>query len=313
MSLVIKEIKGRDYYYSFLSYRLVKKTKSFSRYIGLKKPTEKELRAIEDKFRTELIQKLSGKTYSCLLVDNDEVIKSLLFSVAFDKKYQKLTSLRRRKYDIDSMVRFTLTTLTTEEVDVDLSDVTNALIKASRLTLRERISKNMLSAIESIKRPHKLDKRYLLELHNTIMATFEVKNPGKLRERQVYLYRKGSLGSSNDRELRYRPPAHNKIVKLLGEFLQWYNKTDLNPVEKAAFAHYRLYKIHPFLDGNKRVCRLIFNKTLFDGKFPLINVSVNKDAYFEALIKSVETGNPKEFVEFVFKQYYQQVKIFLMS
>jgi Fic/DOC family. len=58
-------------------------------------------------------------------------------------------------------------------------------------------------------------------------------------------------------------------------------------------AHYKLYKIHLFLDGNKRICRLIFNKMLIDDHFPLINISVNKEAYFDSLILSVETNNPK--------------------
>ncbi len=311
MALLVKKIRGGNYYYSFLSYRVATKPKSFSKYIGSRKPTEKELEKIENIFRIGLIQKLSGKTYSGSLVDKDEIVKSLLFSAAFNKKYQKLTNSKRRKYDIDSMVRFTLTTLTTEEVDVDLTDVTNALVKASGLTLREQISKNMLRAVESIKKPHKLDREYILELHNTIMSTFEQKSPGNFRKKQVYLYKKGSFDSSGDRELKYRPPEHKKVIKLLEKFLRWYNDTDLNPVEKAAIAHYQLYMIHPFLDGNKRICRLIFNKTLFDSKFPLINISINKEAYFDALIRSVETEDPRNFVEFAFKQYYQQIKTFL--
>ncbi len=311
MALVIKKIKGKNYYYAFLSYFLIDKTKSFSRYIGTKKPSERELRKIEDKFKGELIQRLASEDYSNSYVSKDEVIKSLLFSAAFDRKYHKLPSLRRRKYDIDSTVIFTLTTLTTEEVAVDLTDVKNALNKTSALTPRELISKNMLRAVESIKRHHKLDSAYLLGLHRTIMATFETKNPGAFRKKQVYLYRKGSFGPSGDRELEYRPPDHSKIIKLLDKFFDWYDKSNLNPIEKAAIAHYDLYRIHPFLDGNKRICRLVFNKTLLDSHFPLINISVNKEAYFDALVSSVETNNPNLFVEFAFKQYYLQVRTFL--
>ena len=52
-------------------------------------------------------------------------------------------------------------------------------------------------------------------------------------------------------EIGYRPPHYTKVGKLLDEFIEWYNATPLNPLEKAAQAHYKLYKIHPFLDGNK--------------------------------------------------------------
>lgn len=311
MTLVIRKIKGKKYYYSSLSYFLVSKSRSFSKYIGPKKPTEKALKKVELKFKEELILRLSGKDYSNSLIGRDEVIRSLLFSVEFDKKYRKLTSLRRRKYDIDSTVIFTLTTLTTEEVDVDLVDVKNALNKTSGLTLREQISKNMLHAVESIRQHHKLSSEYLLKLHHTIMATFETKTPGEFRKKQVYLYRKGSFGPSGDKELAYCPPSSKKITRMLDSFFGWYVGSNLNPIEKAALAHYLLYRIHPFLDGNKRICRLIFNKTLMDDHFPLINISVNKEAYFDALVSAVEANNPKPFVEFSLKQYYLQVREFL--
>ena len=311
MSLIIKEIKGRRYYYSFLSYRLPKGPKSFSKYIGLEKPSDRGLKEIEDAFKRELIQRLSGKGYSNSIITKDEVIKSLLFSLEFNKKYNGLTTPRRRKYDIDSTVMFTLTTLITEEIDVDLTDIRNAFNKVRGLTLRELISKNMLRAVESIKYRHKLDANYLLELHRTIMATFETKTPGKFRKKQVYLYNRGSAGLFEDRELKYRPPQYDKVTKLLSEFFSWYSKSTLNPVEKATVAHYNLYKIHPFLDGNKRICRLIFNKTLLDNHFPLINISADKEAYFNALVAAVESNDSKPFVEFAFKQYYSQVRAFL--
>ncbi|MDE1824591.1 MAG: Fic family protein, partial [Candidatus Micrarchaeota archaeon] len=273
MSLVTKKIHGKDYYYSFLSYFLLDKSKSFSKYIGVLKPTTTKLNRIENSFKEELIKKISGKEYTCKLTDKDEVIKTLLFAKLFNKKYQKMTELRRRKYDIDSTVSFILTTLTTEEVDVDLTDVTNALVKSSKLTEKELISRNMLRAVESIKHHHKLDKEYLLELHKMIMESFKTKTPGRFRDRQVYLHRRGEHSPTGGTELKYRPPKYIDVDKLINGFLIWYNASDLNPIEKATLTHYNLYKIHPFLDGNKRICRLIFNKTLIDNDFPLVNIS----------------------------------------
>jgi Fic family protein len=306
MALVIKKIKGKSYYYSFLSYFLLNKSKSFSKYIGVSKPQEKELHRIENSFKEEIIYKISGKPYTAEILNKDEIIKSLLFKDIFNKKYQNLTELRKRKYDIDSTIQFTLTTLTTEEVDVDINDVRRALEKESRLTQREQISKNMLEAVESIKQKHMLDEKYLLELHKTIMASFETKTPGRFRKRRVYLRMRGS-------EISYHPPDYSKIKELIDAFITWYNSSDLNPIEKAGMAHYKLYKIHPFLDGNKRICRLVLNKTLLDNGFPLINISYEKGAYFDALVDSVEDEKPKVFIEFTLKQYYAQVKAFLIE
>lgn len=311
MALVIKRIKGREYYYLFLSYFLVGRSKSFSRYVGIKRPAQKELSRMEDDFRSSIMLALSGKNYAPEMVGKDEVIRALLFRDLFYKRYRKLTEPRRRKYDIDSTVLFTLTTLTTEDVDVSLSDVRNALGGGYHLTQRERISRNMLNSVESIKKPHKLDKDYLLWLHKTAMASFETKSPGHLRDRQVYLYKAGAA-SPVETEIAYRPPHHSKIDELLDEFIEWYKSSRLDPLEKATMAHYRLYRIHPFLDGNKRVCRLLFNKTLIDGGFPMLNVSMDKEGYFEALIESAERNRAKILVDFVFKQYYRQVRDFLI-
>lgn len=311
MTLVAKKIKGKTYYYSFLSYFLVNNPKSFSKYVGAKRPRGKELAVIEELFKKELVLRISGKEYSNALLSTDDVIRTLLFRDLFNKKYTSLNDLERRKYDIDSTVSFTLTTLTTEEVDVDLKDIENALKKKSGFTTREQISKNMLNAVERIKLNHKLDEKYLLELHGRIMSGFEGKTPGKFRKRQVYLYRREEYGGIGGVELSYKPPGYEKIEVLIEEFLRWHSSSPLNPIEKAAVAHYKLYAIHPFLDGNKRICRLIFNKILLESSFPLINISLKKEEYFDALVKAIETHRPKVFVDFALKQYYIQVRRFL--
>lgn len=312
MGLVIKKIKGKAYYYSFLSYFLFGGSKSFSKYIGVKKPAKRELTELEDRFKERIIARLSGKQYTTESVSKNDLIKSLLFRDLFDKKYKRLSGAMKRKYDIDSTILFTLTTLTTEEVDVSLSDVKNAFEKYSSLTQKEQISRNMLNAVESIREPHPLDKKYLLELHKMTMASFETKSPGRIRNRQVYLY-KTDKDNMLGVQLAYRPPPSNRVNGLLDEFIRWYTASRLNPIEKATIAHYKLYRIHPFLDGNKRICRLVFNKTLLNEGFPLLNVSAEKELYFEALIDSVEKAQVKVLVEFVLKQYYKQIKAFLAS
>jgi Fic family protein len=312
MVLRQKLVKGKKYYYFDLSYFIVNKSKTFSKYIGVKKPITKELKLIENNFKNEIIKKLSNKIYSKKLISKDDIIRSILFKDLFKKKYDSLTTIKRNKYDTESVDSFTLTTLTTEEVDVDKTDITNARNKKSSLTQREQISKNMLNAITSIKEEHLLDKQYFLGLHKTIMGTFKKKSPGKIRSRNVHLFTKDDehpLG----RELSYTPPHFNKVNGLLDEFINWYRESTLSPIEKAAIAHYKIYRIHPFLDGNKRMCRLLVNKTLFDQKFPLLNISEEKEEYFSTIVDAVENNNPKVLVDFTLKTYYTQIKKFIAN
>jgi len=200
--------------------------------------------------------------------------------------------------------------LTTEDVDVDLNDVVNASKKRSvKLSAGEAISKNMLDGIDFIRKKNKLDEKYLLKLHKIIMSKFETKNPGKFRERQVYIYKHDNEGAKV--EINYRPPAPKKMLKQLKKQIEWYNTIDLNPLEKAFVVHMELYTSHPFLDGNKRICRLILNKTLIDNGFPLLNISAEREEYFDSLIKSTETKKYNAFVKFSLQEYYRQIKEFL--
>lgn len=310
MTLRTKAIKGKKYYYLDVSYFVSSKSKTFSKYVGTKKPIENEIEKIEESFKSEIISKLAGKQYNNDLISKDELIKALLFRDAFNNVFLSLSGVQKRKYEIDSTILFTLTTLTTEGVDVGHRDVQNAFGKNKQLNMREQISKNMLNAVASIKGNHIFDKKYLLELHKTIMASFEEKTPGRIRKQQVYLHMqdiKNPLG----KEIAYRPPHYNRLNKLIDEFVVWYTSTKLNPIEKAALAHYKFYKIHPFLDGNKRICRLILNKTLLDEGFPLLNISAKKERYFQSLIDSVEKDTPKKLAEFTLKEFFRQTKEFL--
>jgi hypothetical protein len=205
MALRIKTVRGGEYYYLDLSYFVINKSKTFSKYVGAKKPLEKNIAKIEDGFKSEIISKLSGKRYDVKLISKDHVIKSLLFRGAFNNVFSSLTKYQKRRYENDSTILFTLTTLTTEGVDVGLMDVRNAFEKTRKMNTAERISKNMLKAVESIKESHTVDKKYLLNLHRTIMSGFEDKTPGRLRGKRVYLRMQDAM-NPHGKEIAYRPP-----------------------------------------------------------------------------------------------------------
>ena len=95
----------------------------------------------------------------------------------------------------------------------------------------------------------------------------------------------------------------------LEKFFEWFERNkDVHPLELAALVHLKIHLIHPFKDGNKRMCRLLFNKILQDASYPILNISKDTSEYFKDLIKSVESGNEKFFVEFCYKAFLKQVK-----
>jgi Fic family protein len=313
MPIIKKKVKNKEYYYFSLSFRILNKTKNFRKYIGSIKPTLEKLKNIEDNFCNEIIKKYLPDKFESKYLTKKQLIKIILFNETYFKKYNSLSTTKRNKCDIDKTVLFTLTTLTTEEVDVDLKDVLGAVNKKEKdLNLREQICKNMLSALEYIKNKENLNLNYIRKIHKITMADFETKKPGFFRDKQVYIYLKHTKNILNS-EIKCRPPRYGLIVDKLKKITDWYNNIEMNPLEKAVITHFEVYKIHPFLDGNKRVCRLLFNKVLLDNGFPLINISDKKNQYFDALVNSVEKNDPTYLVKFTYKRYLKEILDFLKS
>ena len=148
----------------------------------------------------------------------------------------------------------------------------------------------------------------VLRLHGLIMSSFEDKSPGQLRDDQMIISKFDAL-TFQPREINYRPPSPEKVASEYRNFFKWLDgHKNIHPLELAALVHLKLYLIHPFKDGNKRLCRLLFNKVLEDAGYPILNISKDTSEYFKELIKSVESGNEKFFVKFCYKAFLKQVK-----
>ena len=99
----------------------------------------------------------------------------------------------------------------------------------------------------------------------------------------------------------FKPPAPNEMYRQVKNFFaDLPYRTDLNPIELAAWTHAEFVKIHPFVDGNGRTSRMLMNYQLMDGGF--LPISIAKESrleYFEALEAYAVDGNLTPFAEMV--------------
>ena len=127
----------------------------------------------------------------------------------------------------------------------------------------------------------KLDLNLILQAHKVLMHNVRggIMNPGQLRTVQNYIVRY----SGKVRQVRYVPPPHRSVQLMLEDMMEFLRKTPdgkMSGLVQCAMAHYQFEAIHPFLDGNGRVGRLLlpvilhFKDILPD---PLLYLS----AYFE--------------------------------
>lgn len=112
---------------------------------------------------------------------------------------------------------------------------------------------------------------------------------------------------------KHKPPAPSEMYYQIKEFFSNMNsKSDLNPIELAAWTHAEFVKIHPFVDGNGRTSRLIMNYQLMRNGF--LPVSVNKEdrlEYFNYLEEYAVNDNLALFADFIAELEEQQLDEYL--
>lgn len=319
-SLIGRKIDGKTYFYLDKNIKLGgKKWKKISIYLGKKKPSRKELKKkekeLEKKAKKEMSKffdkKLSKFKFSFLsrkeLIEVERTKGNFLF------RFNKLSEAKRREFNKSQILNFVYTTLRTEGVDVDFSDVETAYTilqkKKGEYTFDSKviISSSMITGFNYLSKI-KITEKDILRLHGLIMSSFEDKNSGELRDDQRIIARFNPQTLMSE-EINYRPPSPKLVKKEFEKFFDWFEENkNVHPLELAALVHLKIYLIHPFKDGNKRMCRLLFNKIIEDAGYPILNISKDTSEYFRELIKSVETGNEKFFVKFCYKTFIKQVK-----
>lgn len=149
---------------------------------------------------------------------------------------------------------------------------------------------NYISAMEQgLNRISEVDISFLLSLHKVLITGTRgaSKKPGFLREIQNYI---GPPGSTIF-EAVFVPPPPEKVEALLRDLLIfWKNDDSIPPLIKASLIHAQFETIHPFLDGNGRLGRLLITLFLCEKKVlhkPLLYLSLylkrNQDLYYQLL------------------------------
>ena len=138
-----------------------------------------------------------------------------------------------------------------------------------------------------------INKQFILDLHSLVVK--ETLRPelegqiGKLRNVQVYI-----------RGAKWLPPKPEDVSNEVKRLLAWYsqNKRKLHPLILASYFHTAFEQIHPFVDGNGRVGRLVMNFILHKNGYPMINIpNKTKQKYYSALEKAHLEGDLRPFIE----------------
>lgn len=180
--------------------------------------------------------------------------------------------------------------LVEENINRDVADVIN-YIKATEYALKRM-------------KELPLCNRLLRETHAVLMdgVRGQEKDPGEFRRSQNWI---GAAGSTL-KTARYIPPTVDDMNVALSELEKYWNANDdLDVLIQAALIHYQFETIHPFLDGNGRIGRLLITLFLIEQKelsTPALYISYtlkkNRIEYYDRMNEVRRTGNYEQWVRF---------------
>ena len=145
--------------------------------------------------------------------------------------------------------------------------------------------------------------RLVRELHEKLMqgARGQHATPGRFRTTQNWIGRPGSTPATAS----YIPPPPGEVEPCLAAWEKFIHESQQPPLATIALAHYQFEAIHPFLDGNGRVGRLLITLFLIERKIlptPLLYLSAFFEAtrrdYYEGLRGVSERGAWQDWLEY---------------
>lgn len=213
-----------------------------------------------------------------------------LFIYMYIRKEALLSSqIEGTKSSFSDLLLFEMDEINSLEID-DVVEVSNYV-------------KAMDYGIEKVRSDFPVCNRLLKEIHEILLkkGRGSNKHPGEFRRDQNWL-----LGLTPG-TAKYVPPPANAVVQCMKEFEDFVNDmpTHTPTLLKAAMAHVQFETIHPFLDGNGRLGRLLITLLLIDEgvlREPMLYLSYyfksHKDRYFDLLQEVRKSGNWEEWIRF---------------
>jgi Fic family protein len=226
---------------------------------------------------------------------NDPLLNSLLENAAL--KLGELNSFSKLVPNIDLFIQLHITkeAVVSSRIEGTQTRMDEALLDEDEVFPKRRNDwkevNNYIKALNyAISELENLpiSSRLIRQTHSILLNTVrgEHKQPGTYRISQNW------IGGRSPADAVFVPPHHSQVSELMGDLenLIHNNEINLPALIKIAIAHYQFETIHPFLDGNGRIGRLLITLFLVDQKIlnkPLLYLSdyfdKNRAQYYDTL------------------------------
>lgn len=229
-----------------------------------------------------------------------------------DRELGKLDMYSEYIPNIDLFIRMHVLKEATQSSKIEgtQTNIEEALLEKEDVALERRDDweevQNYVEAMnEAVARLQALpfSARLIRETHKTLMQGVRGKHkqPGEFRHSQNW------IGGASINDAVFVPPVHESVAELIGDIEEFvHNEQQYFPeLLKAALVHYQFETIHPFLDGNGRVGRLLITLYLVSRgilKQPVLYLSDyferNRQLYYDNLMRVREKNDLKQWFKF---------------
>jgi Fic family protein len=169
----------------------------------------------------------------------------------------------------------------------------------------------MEHGLERVREGFPISVRLLREMHERLLQGVrgQHRRPGELRSSPVW------IGGSTLEDAVFVPPPPDEMQRALSDLERFLHETDLPLLVQLAIAHYQFEVIHPFLDGNGRIGRLLIPLMLvLRGALPqpLLYLSAYfeqyRSDYYDHLLITSQSGDLMPWIAFFLRGVRRQAR-----
>lgn len=280
-----RSVNGKTQNYLVHSQRSKNKINKKSKFIGYGKISPKEIEKQKQQFLTEItLEKKSDN------LTKNQLVKIENLRQKYNTQINKLQKEELAQFEKSFFTELTYNSNAIEGNTLSLEEtslIINEGLTPEGKTLREIYeAKNHREAIEFIKNfKGDLSEELILKIHSIILKNVSKRFAGKYRQTNVKIF-----GSN------VKLPRHQIVPQLIKNLIYWYkkNKSKYSQFELAILTSMKFVTIHPFVDGNGKVSRLIMNFLLNKKNYPWINIYNKQRAKY---LKAVRKANDEDYTE----------------
>ncbi len=309
VSITKKEKGEKALYYLQQTVRLGDEIRTLSRAIGHDLSSE-EVKHLYLEYKDELIfeaarlkGEFEGKKWKSELLSSDDIAFLESVKYIFKKRLRGLGKGDIKIVGEADEITYIQGTLFIE--GIELTKEETYLITYESAVPKEKSLRDVYGAVNmkkavDFRESHSGDitQNFIKNLHGIIMQGID-DTTGEYRNLAVAL-----------RYTDFVPPPPILVSEEIAKLLDWYeaNKKKIHPLELATIFHGMFESIHPFLDGNGRVGRELFNFTLDKhGSPPILFYAEDRLDYLDAM-KDANYERYEKLKEFILNQYKKSLQ-----